>query len=345
MKDIAVIGLDAGGTKTAAALATPEGEVLAQTRSGPANYQAVGRVFAQASLAEALAPLRRAAAEAGRRIGAVAYGLSGLDRPADRRVLDEVVAAVNPPGAATLLVNDTFLILRAGTPDGVGVAVVSGTGPNTVGWGPDGREHRVGGIGSEFGDFGGGGDIGAEALRAARRGSDGRGPATSLHDRIRSFLGVADLLDLVDRFVADADRHLSPSVLAPLVFAAAEDGDDVALDILRRAGEELGLCARLVAEALFPPDAAVPLVMGGSVLQRGRVPVLRDAIVAAVRGHFSRVLPRLLAEPPVVGGVLLALDRLAGGRGGPAAPEAAGWGGPEAAVGERLAAALRTGDE
>lgn len=339
----AVIGVDAGGTKTAGVLATPEGRVLARRVGGPANWQSVGRVAARESLRDVLGPLVAAARTEGRRVLAVAYGLSGLDRPADRRVLDEVVAAVNPEGAATLLVNDTFLILRAGTPDGVGVAVVSGTGPNTVGWGPDGTEFRVGGVGSEFGDFGGGGDIGAEALRAARRGHDGRGPATSLHDRILAFLGVGDILDLVDWFVADSGRHFGPSVLAPLVFEAAADGDAVAAGILRASGEELGLCARLVAERLFPRDAALPLVMGGSVLQRGALPLVRDAVVAGVRSAFPNVRPRVLSEEPVCGGVLLALDRATGRRGGAALPEAAALGWPDPAVQERLATALRVG--
>lgn len=337
----AVVGVDAGGTKTAAVLATPDGLVLARRVGGPANWQAVGRAFAEASLRDVLTPLAAAAAAHGRRVVAAAYGLSGLDRPADRVVLDEVVGAVNPAGSATLLVNDTFCILRAGTPDGVGVAVVSGTGPNTVGWGPDGTEHRLGGVGSELGDFGGGGDIGAEALRAARRGHDGRGPATSLHERIRAFLGVADLLDLVDWMVADSDRHFSPSVLAPLVFAAAADGDAVALGILRWAGEELGLCARLVAERLFRPEDAFPLVMGGSVLQRGALPVVRDAVVAGVQAAFPAARPRVLSAEPVCGAVLLALDRAAGLRGGAALPAAAGWRWPDEGVQARLAAALR----
>lgn len=338
---LAVIGLDAGGTKTAAVLASVGGEVLARARSGPANYQAVGRTSARRALVEAIAPLVAAAESAGLSIATVAYGLSGLDRPRDAENLAPVLAAVTPPGARHVAVNDTFLILRAGTDDGVGVAVVSGTGPNTVGWGPSGAEARVGGLAGELGDFGGGGDIGLEGLKAARRGTDGRARPTVLTERFLRRYGLADVTDVVDWFLADAPRPFQAAELAPLVFEAAADGDAVARDILRAAGEELGLCARLVASRLFPADAVVPLVFGGSVLQRGSCPVMRDAIAAVVRAHFPLVDVRRLTVAPVLGAVLIALDALTGRRFGPALPAAADVPWPDAGVRARLEDGLR----
>ncbi len=337
----AFIGVDAGGTKTAALLATADGTVIARKLSGPANYQSIGREGAKSSLRAAIAPLLAEAAQRGLTVVAFGFGVSGLDRPQDREAIREQVQPLVPDDVPFVLVNDTFCILRAGTPDGVGVAVVSGTGPNTVAWDATGREARIGGLGQEFGDYGGGSDIAATALAAARRGHDGRGPATALYDHLVEHLEVDDLVDIADWFFPDSPRAFHQASLAPLVFDVAARGDEVALGILRNAGQELGLCARLTAEKLFQSDEELHLVMGGSLLQRGRIPVMREAIVTAVSARFPHTMPVVLGVEPVCGGVLLAMDRHLGLRGenGRMRPGAALRPWPEAEVVARLSMA------
>lgn len=319
----AVVGIDAGGTKTAGVLASEDGRVLRTVAAGPANWQSVGRVEAARVYREVWDGLAAAARDAGAGIAAAAWGLAGLDRPRDEGILEEAIRGLGPAGAARAFVNDTFLVLRAGTADGAGVAVVSGTGSNCVGVGPEGESDRIGGLGGEFGDDGSASDVGAAGLRAAFRGEDGRGAPTLLSRLVHERLEVERLDDLVDRFVEDAapGERLQIGEIAPLVFEAAERGDAVALEILRTAGRELGVSARVLARRLFPKDAAFPLVLGGAVLQKGAVPAMRDALVAEVRGGFPEVRPVVLEAPPVLGAVLLALDRLASG--GLASPETA----------------------
>ncbi len=322
---IALLGVDAGGTKTEGLAMTLDGQVLAHVRAGPGNYQAIGAGAARATLVEVVGPLVEACRGHGLMPAAVAYGLSGLDRPRDHAVLDrvttEVAAAVGEPALAEarVLVNDTFLILRAGTDDGVGVAVVSGTGANTVGRARDGREARVGGLASELGDTGGGTDIAIAGLRAARRGKDGRGPKTLIEDLVVRHLGLDEIEDLVDFMIPGEAPAEAPGMafgalaasLAPLVFEAAEAGDEVARGILVEMGRELGLSVRLVASRLFHPHESFPLVFGGSVLTRATCPLFARTIEAEARSAFPRVEVRVIEAPPVVGGVLLAWDRLA----------------------------------
>ena len=45
-----LLGIDAGGSKTLAVLAAPDGQVLARGQAGPANYQSAGRAAALAAL-------------------------------------------------------------------------------------------------------------------------------------------------------------------------------------------------------------------------------------------------------------------------------------------------------
>ncbi len=212
------------------------------------------------------------------------------------------------------LVNDADLALRAGALGGVGVAVVSGTGCNAMGMAASGKRFRVGGIGPEFGDLGSASDIGVEALRAAFRSLDDRGPATSLVSIIMSRLKLQRLDDLVDFFLADQDDdpgegEFDAGQLAPLVFEAAGQGDAVSIAILQWAGRELGLSARAVARNLFAGEEAFPLVLGGSVLQKGATDHLMATLVADVHIEFPNSSPVVLDVPPVAGALLLARDR------------------------------------
>ena len=308
---LAALGVDAGGTKTAGVLATADGEVVATSLGGGGNYHAIGLTAAGEVYASVVEPLLAAAQERGLTVTAAAFGLSGLDRPVDGDRLRGLVAQLLPSGVRSVCVNDTSLILRAGTRDGVGVAVVSGTGSNCVGRGADGAEARIGGFGHTFGDDGSADDIGREGARAAFRAEDGRAEPTGLRDLLMARFELTDLHDLIDRFLPDApEGPLSPGALAPLVFEAAEAGDAVCRAILTAAGAELGHAAVVVGRQLFASGAALPLVLGGAVWQRGRGERMRDAFIARVREDFPEASISTLTGPPVLGAALFALDQL-----------------------------------
>src|SRR4029450_1429495 len=94
--------------------------------------------------------------------------LAGIDFPSEEV---ELRAAVEERGWArrTVVGNDTFAVLRAGTERGWGVAVVCGAGINCVGVSPDGRHARFPALGPTTGDWGGGYDLGLAAVSAPRR--------------------------------------------------------------------------------------------------------------------------------------------------------------------------------
>ena len=128
--------------------------------------------------------IRAACADAGidpdrRPIAATAvYCVAGADIPVDDR---RIAAELGGRGWArkTIVRNDTFAMLRAGTERGWGVAVVCGSGLNCAGVGPDGRVVRFPSFGELSGDRAhGGGWLG----RAALGGGDPRpGPARAAH--------------------------------------------------------------------------------------------------------------------------------------------------------------------
>jgi N-acetylglucosamine kinase-like BadF-type ATPase len=245
-------------------------------------------------------------------LAASAWGISGWDRPKDEAALLPVLRAADLlPDVARVAVNDAFLLLRAGSPDGTGIAVVSGTGSNCVARGADGVPRRIGGLAFEFGDGGSGSDIGREGIRAAFRGADGRGPGTLLTELLIDRLDLERIDDLVDHFIADAAIVMNESHAAPLVFDAATLTDPVATQILKDAGRELAVSARTLARQLYKRQDTFPLVLGGSVLQRATNPVMREALIASVHDAFPNAVPETPTTPPLLGAALLGLDRLA----------------------------------
>lgn len=323
-----VIGLDGGNTKTAGVLVTLDGRLVAHARTTSSNWQTFGEDGARQALNRVARPLAEAARDQGLTVAGFGFGLTGHDRPRDFEVLDRVtaevvagVAAVAPtaPDAPRDVRNDAFLVLRAGTDDGVGVAVSSGTGGNCVAVGRDGRRLQIGGITHELGDGGGAGEIALEGLRAAGRARDGRGWRTAITDLVLAVTGLSCIEDVLDFAIPgalpppDDPEAVPPRLcdLAPLVFEAARQGDIVARRILEDVGRGLGRQAVAAAHRLFGREEAFPLVLGGTVLMKASVDNFARAIVLETQAAFPNATPATLEFHPVLGAVLLALDGVA----------------------------------
>ena len=196
-----LLGLDGGGSKTLALLTDAAGHVVGRGMAGASNYQNIGEIAAWAALDPAIAAAFADAASQPSAVAAVGLGLAGVDRPEDR-ALFEGWAAKRFGGAPVVIANDAELVLAAGTPDGWGIALISGTGSIVFGRSPQGEMARAGGWGHIMSDEGSGYAIGVEALRAVMAPFDGRGPATALTDAVLAHWSLKTPPDLVGRVVS-----------------------------------------------------------------------------------------------------------------------------------------------
>jgi N-acetylglucosamine kinase-like BadF-type ATPase len=308
-----VVAADGGNSKTDLVLATTDGTLLARvTGAGTLTY-----LDGLAATADSLAALARSAFEAAglpeAPVAAGSFYLANVDVPDEEAAMQ---AALGERGVAAELEvrNDTFAVLRAGSPRGWGIAVVCGAGINAVGRGEDGRVERFLGIGPWSGDWGGGDGVVRSAVAAAVRAGDGRGPATVLTQRIVETFGMN-----VDA-VAYAAHHKQLTQhrllsLTPVVFEAAHAGDAVALEIVRRVGDEVVSFAAALVRRMGLRNADPDVVLGGRLLQA------KDTIVMErIEAGLSVVAPaariHVLAAPPVLGALTSALELA--GAGGPA---------------------------
>lgn len=310
----AVLAIDGGNSKTDVALVGPDGSLLASVRGGPSNHQGIGVDRATEELTNLV---REAAALAGLpAAGPVAAHttacLAGADLPVEEADLGRLVQSLGWSASSTV-VNDTFAVLRAGVADDGdhwGIGIVCGAGINCVGVAPDGRTTRFLALGGLSGDWGGGGSLGPLALWWATRAEDGRGPDTELRTAVPAHFGLSRVEDVVIGIHLGSIEHSELHRLVPVLFEAAEHGDQVARDLLVRQAEEIATMVTVAARRLdLLATAAVPVILGGS-LMTARSPVLTRAISDLLAGSLADPDLRIVDVPPVVGAALLGLDHV-----------------------------------
>jgi N-acetylglucosamine kinase-like BadF-type ATPase len=299
------LGVDAGGTKTHALIADQTGRIHGAGRAGTGNWESVGLDGAARSLAHALDGALSSAGLRKADLRGAGYGLAGMDWPSDEPRLLPVLQNLELPGSH-VLVNDAYVALRAGSDAGYGIAVISGTGVTIAGHNRAGEHFRTFALGGDWGDFGSSSDVVALATRAIGYAYTGRGPATQLTERLLEHYQVRDTRDLVER-ITRGQAAPPNGKLAPVVFATAAAGDEVARAVLIEVGQELGRNAVAIARKLQMLDQSFDLVLAGGTF-RDPYPLFRDALIELVRASAPHVQPMPLLSAPAIGAALLAMD-------------------------------------
>jgi len=337
-REALLVAVDGGGSRTRLWLLDPEGRLLGRGEGGTSNPTAAGvgaavRAIAEAAQKTGLAlegerlaadglagePSREAGARpveaAGPspdgvwppdRVAVVAIGLAGAAREPEASQMRQALAQLFPR-AEIRLVHDGVAALLAGTLGAPGVLLLAGTGSLALAVGPQEEEVRAGGWGYLLGDEGSGYWIGREAIRAALRAQDGRGPVTALTERLCRVAGVARPAELVGPIHRGERDRAWIAGLAQEVVAAAQEGDPVAQGILDGAAGELALLVRAVlARAEFLAGLErVPTVTAGGLFRLG--PGWWARVEAALAREAPRARLAGRVEEPVLGAAFLAL--------------------------------------
>ncbi|HEX6737707.1 MAG TPA: BadF/BadG/BcrA/BcrD ATPase family protein, partial [Vicinamibacteria bacterium] len=230
-----------------------------------------------------------------------AFGLAGVDTLEDE---GRVARWAREQGLAAPLqvVNDSELVLAAGTPEGWGVALAAGTGSVCLGRHADGRFARVGGWGYLLGDEGSGYQVALRALRVATQTADGRADARELLQAVLRHWSLPTAAALIAHVYAPNVTQADVASLAAVVLDLAAQGDPSARAIIDEAALELARHVDAAARQLGLTRP--PLALAGGLLR----PPLRQAVLAAVRSELGPV--DYVTDPPL-GAVVLARRLLA----------------------------------
>lgn len=298
------LGADLGATKTHTLIVDETGRALGFGESGPANHESVGYDGMFQSMQDGLEQALRMAALKKEDIAGAGFGVAGYDWPSEieatMSVLDRL--GLNAPYK---FVNDAVPGLVAGSEEGWGVVVVSGTGSNCRGWDREHqREGRVTGHGVMMGEGAGGSELMHRCMQIIGYSWTKRLPKTALADAIIEHVGARDLEDLM-RGYTTYEYHIGAEA-ARIVFRVAEEGDQAARDLICWAGTELGEMANAVIRQLEFENLAFDVVLTGSMFEGGSM------LVEPMRETIHKVAPNArlvrLRVPPVIGAVMLGME-------------------------------------
>jgi N-acetylglucosamine kinase-like BadF-type ATPase len=303
MRDL-LLGVDGGNTKCVALVARRDGTIVGAGRAGCADIYARGGP--EAALAEIDAAMSSAMASAAASLDdveAAGFSLAGADWPEDYDFLRGELSRRLEGVGRLEIVNDALGALRAGTRDGVGVAVVCGTGGCVGARSPE----RTAWHSSWWGPHTGGGAIGETALDAVYRAEVRTGPQTSLTAAALDVFGASTVEEVLYSFTRRSGRrHKSEaSLFAPAVLREAARGDAVARGIIVEQGRLLGDLAAAAAGIVGLP-AGYPLVLLGGVLRGDGAELLR----AEVASRAADAVPVETRFEPAAGALLTAFDAI-----------------------------------
>lgn len=297
------LGVDVGATKSHALVATEDGEVVGFGRGGSGNHEDVGYDGTIRTLQEVTGQALASAGITSSEVAGAGFGVGGYDWPSERQATLDAIATLGL-GCPVEAVNDTIVGLVAGAEEGWGVALVAGTSNNCRGWDRSHREGRVMGNGTLFGENGGSYELVMKAVQEVAKEWTRRGPATRLTQKFVTYARASDAADLLEGL--SQGSYTIQAGAAPLVFAAAAEGDAVARAVIEWAATELGSLAVGVIRQLSLERESFDVVLVGSLYNGG--PLFTGPLYATIRAAAPGARFVRLDAPPVVGAVLIGMQ-------------------------------------
>ncbi|MFW6263402.1 MAG: N-acetylglucosamine kinase [Thermotogota bacterium] len=295
------LGVDVGGTKTAAVIADETGRVLSLKIGKGSNYQGCG---IEASYKRGNETIEGACKEAGiekNDIENAFFGIAGVDLDYDIEIIKGILKRIGIKQYA--FENDGLIALRSGTDDGKGILITCGTG--SISFANNGEKIiRKGGFSTFFGERLGARHIASLSASAMVRAKDGRGPKTLMNNILEDQYNIT-VEEMIKKDIPDL-LYNGPEPIVTLinvVYKGAQQNDYVAFKILIEiVGEIINICQSIRVNMIFNPP--IPLVLEGTVFKRA-APILFDLIRSALGKEYKINIP---SHDPVTGAVLFAFE-------------------------------------
>jgi N-acetylglucosamine kinase-like BadF-type ATPase len=297
--DRLLLGVDGGNSKTIALLARADGTIVGAGRAGACDHYVEplpGAAYEEVAKAISAA-LEAAGAEASGLERAV-LSLAGADWPEDCETYAREVAARLGMTAPITVVNDALGALRGGTDDGVGVAIVCGTGTAVGARAADGRIWNVSFWAEPSYRY----SLARGAVEATLEAELGIAEPTLLQQLVPASTGHGSVEELLRAMTLLGRTRPPLAKTAVALLDAAEQGDATAHRVVREVAHAMVQMARVSARrvGLARPS---PLVLAGGLF-RHPSDLLEQTIAVELPGS-EIVMARF---EPAVGALLMAFD-------------------------------------
>lgn len=221
------LGIDGGGSKCRVVIVDAADRLLGEGLGGPANPLRGMKVATDSILTATQQALQAAGMTFNDMSRLVAgAGLAGVNMPQYFQLFSEW----QHPFAEFHLTTDLHTACIGAHKGADGAVIIIGTGSCGLA-DVNGQCLDIGGHGFPYGDNGSGAWFGNQLVHHVLLDKDQIGMPTLMTTLLTESLGVSGTLDIVSQFM-----HATPTVFAryaPLVFTAAEQGDQVAAEIIQ----------------------------------------------------------------------------------------------------------------
>lgn len=297
-----IVGIDGGGTRTTAVLATPDGNVLAMAHAGPANYLSAGRTTARESILSVIQVVCDQVGASPADCIWTCAGFAAIANEADRAVYAGIIQDSGLVGDL-IIESDVVIAWAVATEAQPGIALISGTGASCFGMNANGERHRALGWDYLLADQGSGYWIGQQGLQAAFKAYDGRIAPTALLGAMLAHYGLQSPTDMLRLAYDAAFTKRQIAGFARAVVACASANDSAARAIIQAAAAELGAATLAVARKLGLTQQPIPVGLIGGVFEAG-APII-DPIAEVIRPELPEAQLVRPALAPVFGALIL----------------------------------------
>lgn len=258
------IGVDGGGTKTAAAISLGDGTPCWIAKRSGCSYQAVGIEAAALTIAESM---MECLASVGAQLDECAMCCLGIPCCGENAEQDAAMAAelerLLAP-APLYIVNDVEVGWAGALDCGPGIHIVAGTGAIAFGKNAKGETARCGGWDEFFGDEGSAYWLGREAMSLFTKQADGRLPRGPLYGMVKKQLAFTKDMDFIKLIRSQIAPHRDQvAAFQRIALEAARAGDEAVIHLYGRAAHELALMADALKCKLCLPGPVNVSCSGG----------------------------------------------------------------------------------
>jgi N-acetylglucosamine kinase-like BadF-type ATPase len=309
-----VIGVDGGGTKTHYALFDTEGNFIEIVEGGPSNHEHFKDGYDETKiiLKKHIDILLRNNCLEMSDIDYAVFGLSGADVS---KQYAELSSRISDIGVKRFKVcNDGFLGVKAGSKKGFGICSINGTGHSCAAIDKNGNWLQIGGTGYMFGDAAGGGYLAEMLVKSVYDSFFRGGKKTVMTKMLFEALGITSENELVEAiYNITLKNKLALTGFSRFAFYAANEGDEVALELLRYIGNETAKAVIGAIRRLDFGSEEIDVVMAGSLYVKGENPALVDTFKQEILSAVDQKIRfTVLNVPPVMGAVLWAIEEANG---------------------------------
>jgi len=307
-RDMLILAMDIGKTKTLAILVDEKGDIHGRALSGPSgmwlNKEKIMKNVKQA-IEDCLARKRISIEQ----VDIVSISWADLDTREDWQNAWNIIEQIGLERGRVIIEHDVVSAYYTVTWGKPGVAVIAGTGSIAYGVNKYGEKMIASGWGWLIGDEGSAYWIAIRALNAVSRAYDGRGEQTLLTDKVKKYFLTEEKTEILTKIYKEMKGDPTEiAKMAKIVDEAAAEGDKIAVKILSEAGRELAECVLAIARGLRMENDDI-IVGGVGGVFRSKIVNETFNKILRIKLPNARIRGPFIGDTPIIGPIIIALKK------------------------------------